>query len=342
MDVVGRVRGCVLSVRGLLRLVLRRLGVAAVTLLVLAFLLFLAFDVMPGDRLGGAGPDETPLTLDPATRAALLHARGLDRPLLVRFAAWCGAAFTLDLGTSRRTGRPVADEIAERLPATLELNAAALLVMLGLGLPLGWRAARRAGGPFDRGSGALLLALYAAPSFWIALALQSAFAVHWRLLPLYGRSEPSGAGGPLDRLQHLVLPALCLAAHGLAFYAQCARNGALAGLLSRHAATARTLGLSERRVFTAHALRPSALSLVSLLGLMIPALAGGSVVIETVFAWPGVGSLLFARVKTHDAPVVLGLALLTACLTIAGSLLADVLALWADPRTRGWGGEVPS
>ncbi len=337
MDVVGRGRGGLLSARVLLRLVLRRLGVAAVTLLVLAFLLFAAFDALPGDRLSGAGPDEDPLSLDPATRAELMRLRGLDRPLPVRFARWCGAVLTLDLGTSQRTGRPVAAEIAERLPATLELNLVAFTMMLGCGLPLGWHAARRAGGPFDRGSGALLLALYAAPAFWIALALQSALAVHWRLLPLYGRSDPSGAGGALDRAQHLVLPALCLAVHGLAFYAQCARNGALGGLLSRHAATARALGLAERRVFAAHAVRPSALALVSLLGLVVPALAGGSVVIEAVFAWPGVGSLLYARVQAHDAPVVLGLALLAASLTIAGSLLADVLALWADPRLRAAG-----
>lgn len=307
---------------------------AAVTLLVAAFLTYAALAALPGDPLAAFVPEEQRITLDPERRAALEHELGLDRPLPLRFARWLGAAAAGDLGTSFRTRRPVARELADRLGPTLELNASALALITGIGLPLGWWAARRSAARGARWSSAALLALYALPTLWIALLLQYLLAVRLGLLPLYGRSDPLG-GGLASRLAHLVLPAVTLALHQVAFVALFARDTARAGFLSRHAQRARSAGLPEARVFARHGVRPSLVPLAALLGLMVPGLASGSVLIESVFAWPGLGTYFVQAVLARDLPVVMAFSLLASGLTVAGSLLADALAGAADPRVAG-------
>ncbi|UCF68489.1 MAG: ABC transporter permease [Acidobacteriota bacterium] len=313
---------------------LRRVGVAGATVIGVSLITFIVLDALPGDPLAAYAPPDVTRRLDDAQREALAHELGLDRPLLVRYAEWCGGVLRGDLGRSLRSRRPVAEELARRLIPTLELNLAAFALVLIFGLPLGWWAARRPGTPLERFTSLGLLALYAAPSFWIAMVLQHLFAVRWGLLPLYGRTPPSGPSGPLVRLAHLALPASCLALHGLAFYARLARNTAREGLSSWHALEARTLGVTERRVFFRHALRPSLVALATLLGLVLPAFVSGSVLIESLFGWPGLGRLYVQAVLSRDFPVVLGLTVLTGSLTVAGSLLADMIAGLIDPRWR--------
>jgi peptide/nickel transport system permease protein len=179
-----------------------------------------------------------------------------------------------------------------------------------------------------------LLVLYAAPSFWVALVLQNLLAVRWRLLPLYGRTPPGDGASILVHLEHLLLPALCLALHQLAFFARLARNSAIAGWQSTHALCARAAGVPDGRVFLRHAIRPALVPLAAQLGLLVPAFVGGTVLMENIFSWPGVGVLLLSGVLSRDYPVVLGFAVLAGVLTVTGSLLADVLAQFADPRLR--------
>jgi len=317
----------------------RRLGpqlaAAGATLVVAAFLTYAALVALPGDPLAAFVSEDQRVTLDPAQRAALERDLGLDRPLPVRFARWLGAALTGDLGVSFRTRRPVGREIVERLGPTLELNAAAVALIAGIGLPLGWWAARGAAARGTRWGSAALLALYALPTLWVALLLQYLLSVRLGLLPLYGRTDPGGGGGLATRLAHLALPAATLALHQIAFVALFARDTARAGFLSRHAQRARSAGLAERRIFTRHGVRPSLVPLAALFGLMVPGLASGSVLIESVFAWPGLGTHFVQAVLARDVPVVMGLALLASGLTVSGSLLADALAGAADPRMAG-------
>lgn len=309
-----------------------RLLAAALTVLAAAFLTYAALALLPGDPLAAFVPEEQRHALDEARRTELMRAHGLDRPLPARFASWISRAARGDLGASFRTRRAVGGEILERLGPTLELNAAALALIAGIGLPLGWWAARRAGARGARAGSLALLALYALPTVWVGLLLQYLLAVHWRIAPLYGRSDPAGGGGLGERLAHLALPALALALHQLAFVALFTRDTTREGLCSRAARQARGMGLSETRVFVRHAVRPSLVPLAALFGLMLPGLASGSVLVENVFAWPGLGHYFVQAVLSRDTPVVMGLALMAAVLTVCGSLLADAAAGAADPR----------
>ena len=311
-----------------------QLTAAAATLVVAAFLTYAALAGLPGDPLAAFVAEDQRSVLDPSRRAALERELGLDRALPVRFARWLGGALAGDFGVSFRTRRPVGREILERLGPTLELNAAAVALIAGIGLPLGWWAARRSAARGARWGSAALLALYALPTLWVALLLQHLLAVRLGILPLYGRTDPGG-GGLASRLAHLALPAATLALHQVAFVTLFARDTARAGFLSRHAQRARSAGLAERRIFARHGVRPSLVPLAALFGLMVPGLASGSVLIESVFAWPGLGTYFVQAVLARDVPVVMGLALLASGLTVAGSLLADALAGAADPRAAG-------
>jgi peptide/nickel transport system permease protein len=309
----------------------RRLLTAGVTLLGITLVTFLAFETLPGDPLAARiGPDAAS-RLTPEAREALRHELGLDRPGWERYARWIGGLVSGDLGRSLRSGRPVSDEIGARVGATLELNLAAMLLVIGLGLPVGWWMASRPDSPLDRAGGVTLLVAYAVPTFWLAVVLQNLLAVHWRLVPLYGRGSllGDGVGG---WAAHLVLPAGCLALHQLAFYTRLARNATLEALSAPHALTARAAGLSPRRVLFRHGVRPAMVPLVTWLGLAVPSLVTGSVLIETIFAWPGLGKLFVEAVRGRDAPIVLGLTVIVGALTVAGSLLADVAAGLVDPR----------
>ncbi len=316
---------------------LARLGALATTAVGVTLLAFVVLTLAPGDPLAARSDAERGLALDPARRARIERELGLDRPLPVRYLRWLAGVCRGDLGTSWRTGQPVAREMAARFPATLELNLAALLLVLGIGAPLGWWMAARAGSGGERAAGLLVLGLYAVPSFWLALLLQQVLAVEWRVLPLYGR-PPVGVAGLAGHLRHLVLPALALGLHQLAFYARFARDTALAGLGAGHARVARALGAGPLRVVLLHGVRPSLVPLATLLGLLVPGLATGSVLIENIFGWPGLGRLFLRAVLDRDLPLVLGLTLVTGLLAVAGTFLADLLAALADPRLRAGAG----
>lgn len=318
----------------------KRAASAALTLLGASLVTFLILTALPGDPFTAlVSPDHMRL-LSPDQEAALRQRLGLDGPWLCRFVSWTGKAMTGDFGLSLRTNAPVAQEINARLIATLELNALALGLTALIALPLGWTMARRSGTWWGRGFGPLLIALYALPTIWVALVLQHFLAVRWGWLPLFGRTEP-GVSGLWPRVSHLLMPATCLALHILGFFTLFARDTAREGWEGSRTTFARACGVPERRIFFQQAIRPSLVPLATLLGLTIPALATGSVLIENLFSWPGLGNFFLQSLLSRDTPVVLGLAFLAAVLTVGGSLLADVLTWLADPRVGRGGGPGP-
>ena len=314
---------------------LRRVGAALLTVLAVVTLVFFAIHLAPGTPFLPSG--DRPL--DPAVEAGLRARFGLDRPLGAQYVRYLAALARGDLGESFSQQRPVGEALAQALPNTLVLAGSALAVDFVLGTLLGVLMAARAGRGSDRWLGAVTLVVYALPTFWLGLVLLLAFGqwLHW--LPVGGVTDPVmygalGFGGRLaDRIRHLLLPALSLGLVGAAGTARFQRAAMVDALGQGFVRTARAGGLSERRVL-GHALRNALLPSITLLGLALPFLLTGSVVVETVFAWPGMGKLAADAIASRDYPVVLAATLVAAVLVVSGSLLADLLYAAADPRIR--------
>ncbi len=320
---------------GLAGLVARRLGAAALLLLLVLSLLFALLQLAPGDPADRL--------LDPRIgsqqRQALRLAYGLDRPPHEQYLRWLAAMLRGDLGVSIGQSRPVAEVLGDHLGPTLLLAAAALLVQNVTGLLLGVAAARRAGRRTDHliRTGSALL--YSLPTFWLALIALAVFSYHLGLFPpghmrSVGAGELSPAGRLLDLLHHLALPALVLGLAAGGATARFVRNGLLDNLGADFVRTARAKGLTRRRIVWLHALRNAATPLAQIIGLSLPFLLSGALIVEVVFSWPGVGRLTYDSVMQRDYPVVLATTALSGLLVIVGSLLADLLQMALDPRLR--------
>ena len=314
----------------------RRLLLAIPTLAGIVVIVFLLLHLAPGSPVTASG-GESGRRVSGRAAEEMKRLYGLDRPLPERFGKWIVRVVRLDLGESFVDRRRVSDRILEALPYTLTLNGLALLLTLLIAIPLGVEAGGRPEGAFDRLSGAALFALYSTPSFWAALLLQTLFSVKLRWLPLYGVAsdpEPAGFAGVADRISHLALPVICLTYGSLAFYARLVRAGVAEARNADYVLAARARGLSRREALWKHAFRNALLPLVTLLGLVLPGLLSGSVIIERIFAWPGLGRLYFDSILSRDYPVVLALSLVGAVATLAVTLAADVAYAVADPRVR--------
>lgn len=262
---------------------------------------------------------------------------GLDRSLPEQLVVYLTSVGRGDLGLSFVHGRPVVDIVVERLPATLLLIMTALTLSTTIGIALGVLAARRAGHLADLAlrTGALLA--HATPSFWLAQMAAIALALGTGWFPVQGltdaRRAPIGWRYALDIAHHLVLPALVLAAGELALTTRLTRAGVLEALATDYARTARAKGLSETAVIR-HALRNALLPLVTVVGSRAGMIVTGAVLVETVFAWPGLGQLLLSSIQTRDVPVLLGLFLLASTTVIVANLVTDLAYAWLDPRIR--------
>jgi peptide/nickel transport system permease protein len=233
----------------------------------------------------------------------------------------------------------VTEKIGERLGLTVALNLCSLAAMALLAVPLGALAALRRGSIFDRWSGIATYALFALPAFWAGLLLQSVFAVRLDWLPLAGVHSEGWeflgvAGRTSDRLAHLVLPVLCLTYGGLAYLSRFVRASLLDNAAWESWRAARARGLSAAAVIVRHGLRQAGIPLLTLAGFVLPALVSGSVIVETVFAVPGLGRLFVDAAFQRDVPVLMGLTLLSGTATLLGILVADLAYLWVDPRIR--------
>ena len=295
-----------------------RLGATLVVMLGVSTLVFLLLHLVPGD------PVEAMLgeSARPADLAALRAHLGLDRPLSVQYLDYLAGLTRLDLGQSLTDQRPVADMIAERFPATLQLTLAALTLAVLIALPLGVLAARHQGGPLDSAAMGFSVLGMAVPNFWLGPMLILVFSLWLGWTPVSGR----------EGWNSLILPALTLGTGLAALLARMVRASLLEVLGEDYIRTARAKGLNESAVLWRHALRNAALPILTLLGLQLGGLLGGAVITETVFSWPGIGSLLVDAIKARDYPVVQGCVLLISLIYVCVNTLTDVLYLWIDPR----------
>lgn len=315
----------------------RRTGQAAAALVIALTILFFLMRAAPGDplsRLSEARP------LSPQEVAALRARYGLDQPLGTQFLAFATGLVHGDLGVSIEYGRPVTALLAERLPATLLLGGSVLLLNFTVGLWLGVRQAVHRNRREDRWLTALSLIGYATPSFWLGLVLAWLVGIKLRLLPAAGMQDPllSLDAGMLTRaadiLRHLVLPAITLSVVSIAATMRYQRTAMLEVLTLPYITTARAKGVPERDVTWRHAWRNALFPVITLFGLWLPILVTGSVFVEAVFAWPGLGSLAATAVGGRDYPLLMGASLLIAVLVVTGGLVTDVAYALLDPRVR--------
>jgi peptide/nickel transport system permease protein len=297
-----------------------RIGSAALVVFGVCTLVFLLIHLVPGD------PVEAMLgeSARPADRMVLREALGLDRPLGDQYLTYLGGLARLDLGQSFQFQRPVVDLLAERIPPTLELASAALVLALVLAVPLGVLAARDPGRAIDSGAMGFSLLGIAIPNFWLGPILILVFSLWLGWTPVSGRE------GPVS----LVLPAVTLGTGLAAVLARMVRSSVLEVLGEDYVRTARAKGLSEAAVMWHHALRNAWLPVLTLVGLQLGGLLGGAVITETVFAWPGVGSLLVEAIQNRDYPVVQACVLLVSLAYVLVNTLTDLVYAWADPRIR--------
>ncbi|MBI4432749.1 MAG: ABC transporter permease [Candidatus Omnitrophica bacterium] len=301
---------------------------------------FISFVVI---RLAPGGPEDAYSQMNPKmTRQAgekLRALYGLDKPILTQYGNWLRRVLRLDFGTSFKDGESAFGKIARAMPITLFLNLLTLLIILALGVPLGVYGAVREGSFGDRLWSVLAFAGFSLPTFWVALLLISLLGVQWHILPVSGLTslffdEMSFLEKVWDLSRHLILPVFLSALTGLAGISRYVRSHMIRILKENYIRTARAKGLPERVVIWRHAMRNAALPLVTLLGLSIPGLLGGSVIFESIFSIPGMGRLFYNSVFARDYPVIMGILVFGALLTMMGNLLADLAYAVVDPRVR--------
>ena len=316
--------------------ILRRLASAAVLLLLVLSFTFVFIHLAPGDTTFLIQDPR----LGPEEREALRRVYGLDRPLQEQYLTWMRSVLLAgDWGASYVHSRPVQEVVLERVPATILLSGTALGLQFGLGLLLGVWAARRAGRAVDHGIRGISLLFFSLPVFWTGLMALMLFSHHWPIFPAGHMRSVNASDLPLparlgDLLHHLALPVLVLVLAGAGVVARFCRNSLLEVLGQDFIRTARAKGLSERRVIWLHAMKNAATPLVQLLGLSLPFLLSGSLVVEVVFSWPGLGRLTYDSIQARDYPVILATTALAGALVILGNLAADVAQAAIDPRVR--------
>jgi peptide/nickel transport system permease protein len=296
-----------------------RLGQALLTVFVVLAIVFTVAR-MTGDPVTLFAPiDATQADIDRIKREL-----GLSDPIPVQFGRFLGGAVQGDFGHSFRTNQPAMREVLERVPATLQLALAALLVSVAIGVPLGVLSAIGKDGPVDRFGKVFALVGQAMPNFWLGLMLIFIFAVQLRWLPTGGR------GG----IQHMILPAITLGSFTSAALMRLTRSSMLTVLDSEYVTMARAKGLSRSTVVVKHALRNALLPVVTIIGLQVGRLIAGAVIVETIFAWPGMGRLSIQAINSSDYPVVQAAIILTATCIVLANLAVDLLYAVIDPRIR--------
>lgn len=322
----------------MLRYIMRRLVMMIPLLIGITLISFLVIHLAPGE------PTDMQTQMNPQAspdlQARLQKQYGLDKPLHEQYLLWIGRLVRLDFGDSfSQDNRPVLDKIAERLPVTILLNVLSLLIILVVALPIGIISAVRRNSFFDRSTTVLVFVGFATPSFWLALLMMDWLGVRLGVLPISGLKSLgyeylSLSEQIFDRISHLFLPVFIAAIGGLAGFSRYMRSNMLEVIRQDYIMTARAKGLSERVVIYKHALRNALLPVITILGLSLPGMIGGSVIFETIFAIPGMGKLFYDGVLMRDYPLIMGVLVIGAILTLAGNLLADISYALADPRIR--------
>ncbi|MEO5373184.1 MAG: ABC transporter permease [Alphaproteobacteria bacterium] len=308
-----------------------RLGQSAAVLLVMSFAIYGLIGLMPGDPVDlmiGANPRITPEDVE-----RLRRVYGLDQPLLGRYLAWLGDAMSGEFGYSRLSALPVGETLLPPLGRTLILLSASLALALTIALPLGVLAALRPRSRLDYAVNLLAFAGISMPVFWLGLMLVALFAVGLGWLPAGGVRD-IGDEGLVDRLRHLVLPVVTLAAAGVGQHTRYMRSAMIEVLRQDFIRTAAAKGASRLRIVVHHALRNAMIPVVTVLALEFGSLFSGALITETVFAYPGMGKLIYDAVMGNDYNLALAALLLATAVTLLGNALADAAYLWLDPRIR--------
>jgi peptide/nickel transport system permease protein len=299
---------------------------------------FVIIHLTPGEPDVMGGEMNPKVTKEVRERIRTLY--GLDKPLHIQYYMWVKRFVKLDFGTSfAQDRRPVIDKIKERIPVTISINFFSMALIFLIGIPIGIYCARYKDSILDKGLTAFVFAGYAAPTFWIALLLMIFFGVYLDWLPISGLKsfnyeEFSPIGKAVDLTKHLALPICISAFGGFAGISRYMKNSLLEVLRQEYIITAYAKGLPESMVLRKHALRNALLPVITILGLSVPGLIGGSVIFESIFSIPGMGQLFYMSVMSRDYPTIMGILVIGAFLTLLGNLIADIMYAVADPRIR--------
>jgi len=303
----------------------------------ISLMLFVIMNIAPGDPASiryGLNPE-----VSMGARANFSKIYDLDKPVLEQYASWMKRFITLDFGKSFIDDQPVIKKIGARLPATLLLQITSLFIIFCISLPIGIISAVRRGKLFDRAMTVFVFIGYAMPTFWLGLLLIVFFGFKLGWFPVSGMSPwyttyLSSFASVKDLAWHMVLPVVTTALGSLAALSRYSRSSMIDALGQNYILTARAKGLTENRIVFVHALRNALLPVVTILGHSLPVLISGSFIIETIFAWPGMGRLGYEAIMNYDYPVVMGVGVIATFLTLLGILLSDIIYALVDPRIR--------
>lgn len=320
----------------MLRFLVRRSGQLLITLLGITVLTFGIMHLAPGEPT--VVQSEMNPRVSAQARAQLRKLYGLDQPLWKQYTDWMGRFATFDFGTSFTDGRPVTDAIAEKIPITLTINLLSLLLIVAVAVPMGVYAAVRHHSWFDKATTVFVFLGFAMPTFWLALLLMLLFGVQLGWLPISGYQtlgvQMSFGERLVDWSRHLLLPVFVSAFGGLAGFSRYVRSSMLEVTLQDYIRTAHAKGLDERTIVYKHAFRNALIPMVTLLGLSVPGLIGGSVIFETIYAIPGMGQFFYQAVTARDYPVVMGITVIGAILTLLGNFAADLSYALVNPKVK--------
>ncbi len=322
--------------------IIKRLILLIPTLLGITIITFFIIQLAPGNPVERKLQFEEGVKSEAITKEIVEETKrlyGLDKPIYERYWIWLKQIATLDFGRSYKDHRPVIDKIAERLPITITLNVISIILIYLTAIPIGIYSAVRHGSLGERASTFVLFVLYSIPSFWMAMILIFFLGggEYWNLFPVYGILSPGAENYPFHEkavnfLWHIVLPVFCLTYGSLAYLSRFQKGSLLEVLREDYVRTAAAKGLPRSKVILKHALRNALIPIITILAGLLPALIGGSVIIETIFSIPGIGQLGFESVLARDYPMIMAIATISAFLTLVGILISDLVYVLIDPR----------
>lgn len=325
------------TVQNMVKYIFRRLISLIPLLFGITIITFMVIHLVPGKPTDMETQFNPKVSLEARDRIARLY--GLDKPLHVQYADWLKRMASFDFGVSFVDSRPVIEKIRERIPVTLGINLASIILILLIGVPIGISSAVRENSFYDRSMTVFVFIGFAMPTIWLSLILMDLIGVQWGILPVSGIKSLeferfSFLEKIIDVSRHLVLPVFVSAFAGLAGISRYMRSNMVQVLRQNYIRTARAKGLSEKEVVYKHALKNALLPIVTILGLSVPGLIGGSVIFESIFSIPGMGRLFYESVMARDYPVIMGVLVIGAALTLMGNLLADISYAAVDPRIK--------
>ena len=314
--------------------IIRRLLITIPVFLGITMLVFTGIALAPGDPVLSLVSFEVLQEATPAEIQQIRHNLGLDQPVPVRYAKWLKEFMTGNMGISIKKRAPVTELLGDRILNTLRLSVVALLIGLGIGITSGIVMALNQYSWIDYALGVFTLAQWSTPPFFIGLAAIYLFTVKLGWLPAFGMFTPGQEPSFMDQFRHIIMPATILGLYGSATWARYSRASMLDALHSEYVTTARSKGLRERTIILRHVAKNAAMPVITMLGLSIPGLLGGAVIVETIFAWPGLGSLSVSATNQRDYPLLMGCVSVAAFMVLISNLITDIAYAFVDPRIR--------